>query len=198
MASGAQRNPAAGFALVDALVALLIFSIGIWALANSQQAQMQRAERQLQSRIAWSLLDNLAQRLLLHTTRFGTESMQANYHLDGVAPGVRGAAPQRLPPVTPSRVTPWLLPSSTLPTGSTGYSKPAPLQVATSRCAMVGCSWWWHGQARATGRKPRSITGPVTAAMPALGYGFSTTAWGRLNEFDGRYVDWARGVVVSK
>lgn len=91
MASGAQRNPAAGFALVDALVALLIFSIGIWALANSQQAQMQRAERQLQSRIAWSLLDNLAQRLLLHTTRFGTESMQANYHLDGVAPGVRGA-----------------------------------------------------------------------------------------------------------
>jgi len=92
MASGAQRNPAAGFALVDALVALLIFSIGIWALANSQQAQMQRAERQLQSRIAWSLLDNLAQRLLLHTTRFGTESMQANYHLDGVAPGVRGAA----------------------------------------------------------------------------------------------------------
>ena len=92
MASGAQRNPAAGFALVDALVALLIFSIGIWALANSQQAQMQRAERQLQSRIAWSLLDNLAQRLLLHTTRFGTESMQVNYHLDGVAPGVRGAA----------------------------------------------------------------------------------------------------------
>ena len=92
MASGAQRNPAAGFALVDALVALLIFSIGIWALANSQQAQMQRAERQLQSRIAWSLLDNLAQRLRLHTTRFGTESMQANYHLDGVAPGVRGAA----------------------------------------------------------------------------------------------------------
>ena len=70
----ARRQAWHGFALIDALVALVIVGIMTVGLSNAW-LQFQRTTQLTQMRqTAHALLDDLAQNLLVHDARFGTAS----------------------------------------------------------------------------------------------------------------------------
>lgn len=69
-----QTHAPHGFALIDALVALVIVGIMTVGFSNAW-LQFQRASQLIQlQQTAQDLLDELAQNLLLHDARFGTAS----------------------------------------------------------------------------------------------------------------------------
>ncbi len=63
-----------GFAVLDAFVAMVVFAIATAGFSTALYQLQASAQTQSSRRIALSLLDDLAQRLLIHDARFGSVS----------------------------------------------------------------------------------------------------------------------------
>ena len=76
MAKAAPPHSQRGLTMLDALLALSLVSMSVWGVQQLLAHRVQQAQRQLHRVSAMALLDDLAQRIRIHTSRFGYESAQ--------------------------------------------------------------------------------------------------------------------------
>ncbi|UFS57130.1 hypothetical protein LN050_04770 [Comamonadaceae bacterium M7527] len=65
--------------MLDALLALSLVSMSVWSVQQLLAQRVQQAQQQRHRANAMALLDDLAQRIRIHTSRFGYASAQQRY-----------------------------------------------------------------------------------------------------------------------
>jgi Tfp pilus assembly protein PilV len=79
MTTSARPHSQRGLALLEALFALGLASLAVWAAQQLMLARAQQASLQLHQAQALALLDDMAQRIRMHSLRFGQRSAQLLY-----------------------------------------------------------------------------------------------------------------------